>query len=167
MKLQAEIEGVVRDVEIRIDGGLVFARVEDREYKLEVSEPELNVYLLKHDGRIFEVLVGNMNAEGPTPVNIRGVEVAVSVIDRKRLRGSAADNSHGDDDVEIRTAMPGKVVRVLSAVGDKVKKGGGVVVVEAMKMQNEMRAPRDATVKEIRVSEGETVNAGQLLVLLG
>jgi biotin carboxyl carrier protein len=68
--------------------------------------------------------------------------------------------------VALRAPMPGRVVKILARPGDVVKAGAGVVVVEAMKMENELRAPRDATVKELRVSEGAAVEAGQELALL-
>ena len=57
MKLQAQVGDETHDVEIRRDGGRVFARVDDREYELEASEPEPNVYLLKHEGRVHEFFV--------------------------------------------------------------------------------------------------------------
>ena len=62
--------------------------------------------------------------------------------------------------------MPGKVVRILVEQGAEVKQGEGVIVVEAMKMQNEMKAPKDGIIKEIRVAEGATVNAGDILVVI-
>jgi biotin carboxyl carrier protein len=67
---------------------------------------------------------------------------------------------------EIKTAMPGKVVRVLVEVGAQVAKGDGIIVVEAMKMQNELRSPKDGTVKDIRGSEGATVNPGEVLAII-
>ncbi len=63
----------------------------------------------------------------------------------------------------VQSPMPGKVVKVLCAVGDEVKSGQGVVVVEAMKMENELKAPRDGKVKSIAVKEGQAVEAGQTL----
>jgi glutaconyl-CoA decarboxylase len=66
----------------------------------------------------------------------------------------------------VRAPMPGRVVKILARPGDAVKAGSGVVVVEAMKMENEIRAPRDGTVKELRVSEGAAVEAGQELALI-
>jgi pyruvate carboxylase subunit B len=63
--------------------------------------------------------------------------------------------------------MPGRVVRVLVAVGDHVTARQGVVVVEAMKMENELRAPRDGTVTEIAVLPGAAVEAGAVLVVVG
>jgi biotin carboxyl carrier protein len=62
--------------------------------------------------------------------------------------------------------MPGKVVRLLVKAGDSVKSGDGIIVVEAMKMENELKAPAPGTVKEIRVAEGKAVSAGEVLVVL-
>ena len=66
----------------------------------------------------------------------------------------------------VQSPMPGKVVKLLVAVGDEVKAGQGVVVVEAMKMENELKSPRDGKVKAISVKEGQPVEAGQSLALL-
>ena len=69
--------------------------------------------------------------------------------------------------VAIKAPMPGRVVRVLVAAGDRVKTRQGVVVVEAMKMENELRTPRDGTVKEIRVAAGSAVESGAILLVIG
>ena len=66
----------------------------------------------------------------------------------------------------VLSPMPGKVVKVLVAVGDEVKSGQGVVVVEAMKMENELKSPKDGKVKAVAVKEGQPVEAGQSLVTL-
>ena len=62
--------------------------------------------------------------------------------------------------------MPGKLVRILAAEGAEIKQGEGVLIVEAMKMQNEMKSPKDGVVKEIRFAEGATVNAGDVLAII-
>ena len=62
--------------------------------------------------------------------------------------------------------MPGKIVRVMVAVGDEVKAGQGIVVMEAMKMQNEMKSPKDGRVQKILVAEGATVNPGDTLAVI-
>jgi biotin carboxyl carrier protein len=64
----------------------------------------------------------------------------------------------------VKSPMPGKVVRLLVKSGDEIKTGQGVAVVEAMKMENELRAPRGGTVQEVRVREGQAVEAGETLV---
>jgi biotin carboxyl carrier protein len=66
----------------------------------------------------------------------------------------------------IASAMPGKIVRVLVAVGDEVIAGQGIMVVEAMKMQNELKAPRDGRVTSIAVKENDSVNAGAVLAVI-
>jgi biotin carboxyl carrier protein len=62
--------------------------------------------------------------------------------------------------------MPGKVVRIVAEVGQEVKTGDSIIVVEAMKMQNEMKSPKDGVVKEIRAEVGATVNAGDVLAVI-
>jgi biotin carboxyl carrier protein len=165
MKLAAEIDGQTSDVEVRRDGERFFARVDDREYELEVSEPEPGVFLLKNNGRVFEAYALTQ-PDGAIEVTINGDRFQVQITDPKRLRAAGVDHSQDHGLVEIKTAMPGKVVRILTAVGQTVEKGAGVIVVEAMKMQNEMRSPKDGVIKEIRVNEGVTVNAGEVLVVI-
>ena len=166
MKLQAQIGENKHEVEIRRDGDRVFAEIDGRRYELEASEPEPNVYLLKCDNKVFEVFISKGRKRGAAHVRIGTDELEVRLIDPKRLRGTGTDAIHGDGLAEIKTAMPGKVVRILVAVGDLVKKDSGVIVVEAMKMQNEMKSPKDGFVKEIRATEGSTVNAGDILALI-
>ncbi len=90
----------------------------------------------------------------------------IKLFDPKRLRGSGIDAEHGDGAAEIRTAMPGKVVRILVEKGASIEKGDGVLVVEAMKMQNELKSPKSGIVKDIRVEEGSTVAAGDVLAVI-
>lgn len=166
MKLQAQIDDGIHEVEIRREGDRVFADVDGRKYELEASEPEPNVYLLKCDNKVFEIFVSHRSPGGSTLVRIGTDEMEIRLIDPKRLHGTGSDAIHGDGLAEIKTAMPGKVVRLLVAVGDRVEKDSGVIVVEAMKMQNEMKSPKDGLVKEIRTAEGSTVNAGEILVII-
>ena len=163
MKLHAELDGNNHEVEIKHDDAKVFARVDDREYELEVSEPEPGVYLLKHDGKIFEASVSGGD---PAQVRIGSNQLEVKLIDPKRLRGAGAAHEHGDGLAEIKTAMPGKVVNVLQSVGASVEKGDGIMVVEAMKMQNELKSPKAGVIKEIRITEGAAVSAGDILATI-
>ena len=77
----------------------------------------------------------------------------------RRARAAAARTGER----EVRAAMPGKVVAVLVEAGATVERGQGLLVVEAMKMENEIAAPRAGTVQEIRVKPGQAVEAGELL----
>lgn len=161
MKLQAEVNSEKYQVEIKRDGEKVFAKIDEREYELETSEVEANVYLFKHNNQIHQIYVAPNGI-----VNIGNHQLEVNLIDPKRLRGSSGSDGNADGTAEIRTAMPGKVVRILVEEGTEIQKGEGVIVVEAMKMQNEMKAPKDGIIKEIRFSEGSTVNAGDVLVII-
>lgn len=167
MKLQAEIGGDDHSVEIRVQDGKLFAQVDDREYELEFSEPEPGVYLFKHNGMIYQATVSRAGDKaGSIRLHIGANEVDVRVIDPKKLRGAGAGNNHTDGVVDITTAMPGKVVRLLVEPGAAVKQGDGIVVVEAMKMQNELKSPKAGIVKEIRASAGATVSAGDVLATI-
>ena len=167
MKLQAQVGDTLHNIEIKRDGDRVFATVDDREYELEASQPEPNVYLLKHNGQIHEFYVAPAVAPGPSQiVSSRKTDVEVTLIDPKRLRGSGGAGGPRDGLAEIKTMMPGKVVRLVAYAGDPVEKGDPVLVVEAMKMQNDLKAPKAGVVKEIRVQEGATVSAGDVLAVI-
>ncbi|MGI8639012.1 MAG: biotin/lipoyl-containing protein [Pyrinomonadaceae bacterium] len=161
MKLQAELNNEKHEIEIKCDGEKVFARVDDRQYNLEASEVEPNVYLLKYENQIYQIYVAPNGI-----VNIGNHQLEIKLIDPKRLRGVKSTNEHADGAAEIKTAMSGKLVRILVEQGAEIKQGDGVLVVEAMKMQNEMKSPKDGIVKEIRFEEGATVNAGDVLAII-
>jgi len=67
---------------------------------------------------------------------------------------------------QVTAPMPGKVVRILVQAGDKVEAGQGLLVVEAMKMQNEIRSPKGGTIERLHVKEGQPVNAGEVLCIV-
>lgn len=167
MKLIAELNTEKHEIEIKRDGDKIFAKIDDREYELEASSPEPNVYLFKNAGRIYEIFVSPpQNAGSPMQVKAGTDEFEINITDPKRLRGAGALSGSTEGAIEIKTAMPGKIVRVLVEQGAEVKQGDGVIVVEAMKMQNEMKSPKDGAIKEIRFTEGSTVNAGDVLAVI-
>lgn len=165
MKLNAEIDGTKHEVEVTRNDGTVKARIDSREYALDVSNPEPGLFVL-HDGPSKTIAFVSDIDSGRSMVSIDGNAIEISFSDPKRLRGSGGGGDSLEGVAEIKTAMPGKVVRILTAEGDAVSKGDGVIVVEAMKMQNEMKSPKDGTVRSIRASEGDTVNAGDILVVI-
>jgi biotin carboxyl carrier protein len=168
MKLQAEIgDDKKHEIEIKREDRTAFVNIDGREYELEVSEPEPGVFLFKHEGRVYEASVTAPKTNGGSMhVRIGSSEIDVKIIDPKRLRSAGAGSEHDHGTVEIKTAMPGKVVRVLVEAGAEVEKGDGVIVVEAMKMQNELKSPKAGVVKDIRAAEGTTVGAGDVLATI-
>jgi biotin carboxyl carrier protein len=111
-------------------------------------------------GRSYRVTRG---AAGEMMVN--GTRLAVEVFDPRSLRGRAGGGaSHGRQN--IYAPMPGKIVRVLVAAGDSVEAGQGLVVVEAMKMQNEMKSPKTGRVVEVRTKADAAVSPGEILMVV-
>lgn len=123
-------------------------------------EVQPNVWSVLAGGRSHEVFVG---PDGRLVVD--GAPLAVEVVDPRagRKRG-AAGLAEGRQ--LLKAAMPGKVVRVLVVEGAEVEAGQGVLVVEAMKMQNELKSPKCGVVTRIAVAEGATVSAGDLLAVV-
>ena len=165
MKLNADIAGIKHDVEVKRTDDAVHAVVDGREYALDVSQPEPGLYVLRDGSKKSVAFVSNL-ADGTSQVSLNNHTIDVKLTDPKRLRGSSVDADQAGGAAEIKTAMPGKVVRILKAVGDEVLKGEGVIVVEAMKMQNELHARRAGTVKAVYVSVGQRVDQGTPLLVL-
>jgi biotin carboxyl carrier protein len=167
MKLRATIEDIEVDVEIRREAGKVFANVNGREYHLEPQPSPAGVTLLAADGKVFDCRVEGQPASGRAVDVFVGTDnYTITLTDPKRLRGAAAASAHADGAARIVAPMPGKVVRVLVAKGASVEAGAGIVVVEAMKMQNEMKAPKAGTVATLNVEVGTTVNGGDVLAVI-
>ncbi len=84
----------------------------------------------------------------------------------KIFRGYKPSGMGGVSEGELLTQMPGKVVKILVKKGDKVSKGATVLVLEAMKMENEIKAPMDGTIKQVHVAEGQALENGVLMIEL-
>jgi acetyl/propionyl-CoA carboxylase alpha subunit len=149
---------------VRIDGGRVKAEVGGRVYDVELREPEPGCYLFLRDAEVHECRV-NKGHDG-FDVSLHGRNYVVTIIDPKRLRSGQDADRHHHGLAEITASMPGKVVKVQIEAGAAVEKGSGIVVVEAMKMQNEMKSPRAGVVVAVNVKPGDTVNAGDVLAVV-
>jgi biotin carboxyl carrier protein len=167
MKLTAEIEDEKQALDIKRDGGRVVAYVEGRRYELELREPEAGVCLLIADGHVYECRV-ERDAAQPALVHVHtgNRDYAIKLVDPKRLRAGQSAGAQGDGAAQVVAPMPGKIVRVLVEQGESIEAGQGIVVVEAMKMQNEMKSPRAGRVVELQATLGATVNAGDVLAVI-
>lgn len=167
MKIQASIDGSQHLIEIEEAGGKTTFSVDGCEFQAEVSSPERNVYLIKKDGKVFEAFVSiDPDVLSARSVSIGGHRFEINIYDPKRLRSAASLGERTDGIAEIKSAMPGKVVRSLVIEGSIVRKGDGILVVEAMKMQNELKSPKDGVVKSVLVAEGDTVSGGDVLAVI-
>lgn len=167
MKIRAQIDDGIHTVEINNLDGTTVAVIDGECHEVEVSNPEPNVFLIKKNGKVYEAFVSpNSELNAPKIVSVNGRDIEVSLSDPKKLRGAGKAGASAEGTAEIKTAMPGKIVRILVEQGATVTKGDGIIVVEAMKMQNELKATKDGTVTDIRVAEGDTVAAGDVLATI-
>ena len=167
MKLKARIGDTEEDLILKVEDGRVAAEIAGRVYSLEVREPLPGGFLFFRDTEVHECLVSERaKSKEEFDVSVRGRSYAVTIIDPKRLRSGQNSDRHDHGVTKILAPMPGKVVRVQLEAGASVEKGVGIVVVEAMKMQNEMKSPRAGVVVSINVKPGDTVNAGDVLAVV-
>jgi len=146
MRLELVVNGRPRTLDL--DPAMVDAR-----------EVEPGIYSILIEGRGYEVKL-EQAADGYC-AEVNGRRFAIEVRDPRRARARSSLQAAGRQ--RIPSPMPGKVLRVLVSEGDMVAAGQGVVVVEAMKMQNEIRSPKSGRVAAVRVREGASVASGETL----
>jgi len=167
MKLHAKVGDYEGDVDIRIEGSRVFAALDDRTYEMDLQRSVDNRLLLVSAGRVFDCRVDGPIASGsPVDVSVGTQRFTITLADPKRLRSAMAAGALAGGVARITAPMPGKVVRVLVEAGAQVEAGEGIVVVEAMKMQNELKSPRAGKVVTVNVDVGATVNGGDVLAVI-
>ncbi len=142
-------------------------RMGDVEVPVDLSTKPGSSYLhLLVDGRSYPC---TFQEEGNIVIlNVRGKEYRFEVLSerRKRIRDLGISEEHGTGNKDIIAPIPGLIVEIEVAVGEKVEAGQGVVIMEAMKMENELKAPGEGVVREIKVAKGTPVDQGQLLVVV-
>lgn len=164
MKLKAQVNNREVNVVLEETDARLSVQIDDRTYNLNVHNSDDTAYLLVNETRVYECRVESMQKSRERfEVQLKGKRHAIAIIDPRRLRTGENSDRHHHGPLEIAAQMPGKVVRVLVEAGAKVEKGDGIIVVEAMKMQNEMKSPRAGVVGSVNVKPGDTVNAGEVL----
>ena len=164
----ATVDGKECTVEVKQVGEGVFAVTIDgeRTLNLDVHRKGCCSFSVIREGESFEVDLDS-KGEGRYDVLIRDEYFDIEVIDemRKKMMAILGEGA-GAGSGEIGTAMPGKVVKVFVKEGDTVEAGDPVVVLEAMKMENEFKAPDKGVVKSVKVKEGDIVESGAILVVI-
>ena len=171
MTFEIELNGRTRSVSIERAGSAGRFRVTVDGVATLVDAQrsgEFGLSLLFPDGahRAARVALAPGSAPGEMLAYLRGRSAAIVVNGRRSGRGvsDSAAGAHGEQ--TIAAPMPGRVVRVLVAAGDEVQVRQPVVVVEAMKMENELRSPKTGRVKEVVVAAGASVEAGRVLMVI-
>jgi biotin carboxyl carrier protein len=168
VQYEVEVNGrPVRVVIHRHDSRLAVT-VDGREVPVDAVRVDAHTWSLLVGTSSFEVTLAPGTDAGRLSVGVGPVPVAVTLSGRKRWgrKDDGGGSSGGNGPDQVVAVMAGKVVRILAKVGDTVHARQALVVIEAMKMENELRAARDGVVKEVRVREGQSVDAGAPLVVV-
>jgi biotin carboxyl carrier protein len=166
MKYDIDINGARRSVEIAPplrEGPRMTAVIDGRSVVADVARISPGVYSILLVGRSLEVTVEE-TTDGLL-LHAAGREFQVEIGDPRAWRRGRGGSIELAGRQQVGAPMPGKIVRVLVAPGQQVEAGQGLLVIEAMKMQNEIRSPKSGTV-EVLVREGQTVNAGEILAVV-
>ena len=166
MKLRVDLDGQPYTFEFQRNGV-------SSEYNLQGVVNDSGVASLAEIAPgVFSVLIGSRSFTVHTAPCGDRLEVWIgaerhflSLADARDRSGAGAKMSAAGP-IQIRAQMPGKVIKLLAQVGDRVQTGRGLIVVEAMKMQNEMKSPKDGKVSKISVAEGAAVAAGETLIVV-
>jgi len=164
MKYTAIIDGERLEIElVRAEPGVIHAETGGERYVLDVQNVEPGVYWFRWKDRSIEISVtANIDTYA---VSVNGQRIDVEIIDARAALRRAAQHAHAGI-VELRAPMPGKVVKVLVNEGAAVEMNQGLLVIEAMKMQNEIKSTKKGTVRKLGVKESTAVNAGDLLAIV-
>ncbi|MGH9555202.1 MAG: biotin/lipoyl-containing protein [Terriglobales bacterium] len=139
-------------------------RISGREIALDAVFPEPGVLSLILEGRTFEY--HRESSGGDLFLVEAESHYQVAVRDPRSFRGRKTADAARGGPKNVRAPMPGRILRVLAAVGDAVEAGAPLLVIEAMKMQNEIRSPKKGTVRKLLAEAGATVSAGDALAVV-
>ncbi|HUY80139.1 MAG TPA: biotin/lipoyl-containing protein [Acidobacteriaceae bacterium] len=162
MKLHIQIAGKTRSVDYKPGASTVTLDGEVLEVHALVLRP--GILSLIVEGRAWRVVLDDGVDE--SAVHLAGERVAYNLDDPRSLKARRTHAGDADGPIHIKASMPGRVVRVLAQQGDAVEAHQGIIVIEAMKMQNELKSPRSGHLAELRVSPGDTVASGDVLAVI-
>ena len=164
MIYEITVDGKVRKVNLQEKDGGWSCQLDGREVAVGAALVRPNILSLIIEGKAYEI--ERETYAGETYVAIKGIRHKVEVRDPRSLRGRKSGAGDDSGPRKITAPMPGKVIRVLVAEETEVEAGQGVMVVEAMKMQNEIKSPKKGTVQKLIAVVGVAVNAGDVLAIV-
>jgi acetyl/propionyl-CoA carboxylase alpha subunit len=163
MTYNVAIEGKNYRLDLNHVNGAWSCSVNGREVEVDAVLARPNVLSLRMGNKAFEVKCERVGSD--IHIWVGSQRFAAEIGDPRSLRGrTRAADDYGPK--KLTAPMPGKVVRLLLSQGSAVDAGAGVLVVEAMKMQNEVKSPKKGTIQKILVTEGAAVNAGDVLAIV-
>lgn len=166
MKCEIELDGKLRSVEVIHSGERARWTVDGSELAADAVEVSPGIYSILIGGKSLEARV-EAKGDSQLRVTVAGREYEATIRNPRKWKRDRAAGAEVEGRQRVTTPMPGKIVLVLMKTGDAVDAGQGIVVVEAMKMQNEIRSPKSGTVERLLVVAGQTVNAGEVVAIVG
>ena len=159
------IDGTEHRVELEAQGEGWNCRVDGEEIIVDAAFTARDVISMLVDNRAHEIK-REYSMLGETHIIIGSERFAAEVRDPRSLRSRRSAAGVGEGPQKILAPMPGKIVRLMVAEKDEVEAGQGLLVVEAMKMQNEIKSPKKGVVQKIMVAEGSNVNPGETMAIV-
>jgi biotin carboxyl carrier protein len=166
VQFEVEVNGRLRQVNVhRADRHFIVA-LDGREFSIDATRIDQYSLSLIIGSTSHEVTLATDAATRQLGVGVNGTPVLVALNNRRRWGRKDAGTAAGSGPQRITAPMPGKIVRVLARPGDAVTARQPLVVIEAMKMENELRAAHEGVVSEVHAQEGQSVDAGTLLLIV-
>jgi biotin carboxyl carrier protein len=162
MKFEVVINNARRIIELERDADRWRISLDGEPMDADAIEISPNIFSILLNGKSHEVRV-TPTPSGALTLQTAHREFTAEVTDPRAWRGRRHGALEAEGRQQIVAPMPGKIIRVLVQTGEQVQAGQGLLVVEAMKMQNEIRSPKSGTVERLLVKEGQPVNAGEAL----
>ena len=166
VQYEIEINGRTRQVHVHRAEQHLVVSLDGREFSVDAKRIDTHSLSLLIGTASHEVTLANDTVTGQLATAVNGVPVMVALNDRRRWGKQDPGGASGSGPQRLVAPMPGKVVRVLVAPGDAVLARQPLVVIEAMKMENELRAVCEGIVAEVHAQEGRSVDAGALLLIV-
>jgi len=162
VKFEIHISGKTREVELERNGESWHISLDGQPVEADAVEIAPNTMSILLGGQSHEIRIMPLT-DGTLELQSGLAEFTAEVIDPRAWRGRRHGVLEAEGRQQVLAPMPGKVIRLLVKAGDRVEAGQGLLVVEAMKMQNEIRSPKSGTVERLLAKEGQPVNAGEVL----
>ncbi|NIA10362.1 MAG: biotin/lipoyl-binding protein [Nitrospiraceae bacterium] len=162
----AKLDNVEYKVDVdEVEANKFEVAIDDKSYMVDTQLTESNVYSLIVNGESFETDVDSK--DGTFDVVTEGDLFKIEVMDELKLKMLARRGGGAAEGKQIiKSEMPGAIIDVKVKVGDEVKEGDVLLILEAMKMQNEIKSPKDGEVKEVFVKAGENIDADAKMVVV-
>ena len=151
-------------LEIRREQENWICRLEGREVRADYKQIDEGAISLLIDGASFEAR--RVHSEDGMQIFLNGRPYEISVYDPRSLYANRRSRAGEAGSQALTASMPGKIVRLLAKEAEEIQAGQGIVIIEAMKMQNEIRAPKPGRVQKILAREGANVKAGEVLAII-